>query len=255
MSKAAGHTHSSSARICWIWLTGLGDQLLAAGPQVPQPTPGLVDRLRDVAAQLRGQPGDQHRVLVVGLVERQVLAAPRPRRLHRLHTHERHPTLRRQLANNPPPVPGRLARHRHPGPTLRRGPVGGPVQRPPQVPRAAGECPPRQHLRVVVGDDDHLLLVGQVDPHDRVLDRDELAQPRQSSVAVAVASRHAASVAHERPPPAMGHQALQAHQEDVPTPRTDTQNVFLCRHPSTGSASLGSSATSRGSRRATSDRT
>ena len=27
----------------------------------------------------------------------------------------------------------------------------------------------------------------------------------------------------------MGHQARQAHQEDVPTPRIDTQNVFLCR--------------------------
>ena len=27
----------------------------------------------------------------------------------------------------------------------------------------------------------------------------------------------------------LGHQARQAHQEDVPTPRTDTQNVFLCR--------------------------
>jgi hypothetical protein len=26
----------------------------------------------------------------------------------------------------------------------------------------------------------------------------------------------------------LGHQARQAHQEDVPTPRTDTQNVFLC---------------------------
>ena len=27
----------------------------------------------------------------------------------------------------------------------------------------------------------------------------------------------------------MGHQARQAHQEDVPTPRIDTQNVLLCR--------------------------
>ena len=36
---------------------------------MPQPAPGLLDRLGHVAAQLRGQPGDQHRVLVVGLVE------------------------------------------------------------------------------------------------------------------------------------------------------------------------------------------
>jgi Flp pilus assembly CpaF family ATPase len=27
----------------------------------------------------------------------------------------------------------------------------------------------------------------------------------------------------------MGHQARQAHQEDVPTPLNDTQNVYLCR--------------------------
>jgi hypothetical protein len=27
----------------------------------------------------------------------------------------------------------------------------------------------------------------------------------------------------------LGHQARQAHQEDVLTSRTDTQNVFLCR--------------------------
>jgi hypothetical protein len=40
-------------------LTGdLADQLLAAGAEVPQPGPGLVDRLRDIAAQLCGQPAD-----------------------------------------------------------------------------------------------------------------------------------------------------------------------------------------------------
>ena len=43
----------------------LGEQLLAVGTQVPQPGPGLIDRLRDVAAQLRGQPGDQHHVLLI----------------------------------------------------------------------------------------------------------------------------------------------------------------------------------------------
>src|SRR3954447_25041958 len=45
----------------------------AAGTQVSQPAPGLVDGLGDVAAQLSrqpdGEPGDQDRVLVVGLVE------------------------------------------------------------------------------------------------------------------------------------------------------------------------------------------
>jgi len=29
----------------------------------------------------------------------------------------------------------------------------------------------------------------------------------------------------------LGHQAREAHQEDIPTSRTDTQNVFLCRPP------------------------
>src|SRR4029450_770496 len=52
-----------------------------------------------------------------------------------------------------------------------------------------------------------------------------------SSVAVAITPGHAATVTHERPPPAMGHQARQGHQGDVPTPCIDTQNVFLCRGP------------------------
>jgi hypothetical protein len=30
---------------------------------------------------------------------------------------------------------------------------------------------------------------------------------------------------------AMGHQARQAHQEDVPTSCIDTQNIYLCRVP------------------------
>ena len=113
----------------------LGDQLFAAGAQVPQPAPGLVDRLRDVAAQLRGQPGDQHRVLLVGLVEGQVLAAPRPRGQHRLHTHERHPPVGGQLPEHPPAVPGRLTRHRHPGEALRCGPLARPSPTPTPDPR------------------------------------------------------------------------------------------------------------------------
>ena len=56
------------------------EQLLAAGTEVPQPAPGLIDRFGQVAAQLRGQPGDQDRVLVVGLVAGQVLGPAGPRR-------------------------------------------------------------------------------------------------------------------------------------------------------------------------------
>jgi hypothetical protein len=72
VSGAAGHTHSSRSRICCTW--ELASTIsFPASTGMPQPAPGLVDRLGHVAAQLRGQPGNQHRVLVVGLVERQVL--------------------------------------------------------------------------------------------------------------------------------------------------------------------------------------
>ena len=54
------------------------EELLATHPQVTQPAPGLVDRFGQVAAQLRGQPGDQHGVLVVGLVRGQVLTLAGP---------------------------------------------------------------------------------------------------------------------------------------------------------------------------------
>lgn len=47
------------------------------------------------------------------------------------------------------------------------------------------------------------------------------------------------TVAHERPPPAWDTKP-EAHQGDVPTPRTDTQNVFLCR--ATGMAASSRSA-------------
>jgi len=50
------------------------EELLAAHTEMTQPAPGLIDRFGQVAAQLRGQSGDQHRVLVVGLVGGQVLA-------------------------------------------------------------------------------------------------------------------------------------------------------------------------------------
>jgi hypothetical protein len=67
-----------------------------------------------------------------------------------------------------------------------------------------------QHLRVVVAHHDHLLGVGQIDPDDRVGHRHQLAQPGQPRIAVAVTPGHPTTVGHERPPPAMGHQALSA---------------------------------------------
>jgi transposase len=83
----------------------------------------------------------------------------------------------------------------------------------------------------VVGDHDHLLLIRQIDTDDRVPGRNQDPQPGEPRVAVAITPGHTATVTHERPPPAMGHQARQAHQEDVPTSCIDTQNVFLCRRP------------------------
>src|SRR5205823_8664626 len=52
--------------------------------------------------------------------------------------------------------------------------------------------------------------------------------PLQPGIAVAITSGHATTVTHERPPAAWDTKP-EAHQGDVPTSRTDTQNVFLCR--------------------------
>jgi hypothetical protein len=102
-----------------------------------------------------------------------------------------------------------------------------PVQGSAQIPGPAAERLTCQHLRVVIGHHDHLLLIGQVDPDDRVRRRHQLAKPSQSRVAVAVTPGDATTVAHEGPPPAMGHQARSA-SGGRPTPGHDTQNVFLC---------------------------
>jgi len=90
-----------------------GRQLAAAAPQVAQPRPDRAGPLRLITAQLARQPRDQHRVLRVRLVPGQVLALPRPVDQQRLHAHQRQPPPGRQLIQDPPPVPGRLARHRH----------------------------------------------------------------------------------------------------------------------------------------------
>jgi hypothetical protein len=61
--------------------------------------------------------------------------------------------------------------------------------------------------------------------------RHQHAQPAQPRVAVTVTLGHATTVTHERPPAAQDTKP-EAHQGDVPTSRTDTQNVFLCRRQS-----------------------
>ena len=127
-------------------------------------------------------------------------------------------------------MPGRLAGHRHAGEAVPSRPGRRPVQASAQIPGPAPERPTCQHLRVVIAHHDHLLLTGQIDPDDRVAHRHQPAQPNQPRVAVAVTPGHPTTVAHERPPPAMGHQARSAsggrsyarprHAERLPMPRS-----------------------------------
>ena len=72
---------------------------------------------------------------------------------------------------------------------------------------------------VVVTDHDYLLLIGQVDPDDRVAHRHRSTQLAQPCVPVPVATRdstparYGVSVVHERPPSVgLGHQARIPHQ-------------------------------------------
>jgi len=149
-------------------------QLLATRPEMTQPAPRLIDRFRDIAAQFGREPRDQHRVLLIGLVERQILSAPRVGAQRRLNTHERHTPISGQLTQHPPPVTGGFAGDRHAGevlPRVSRGLAGGPVQRGTEIPRPTPERLAGDHLRVVIAHDNHLFLVRQIDPDDRVRDR------------------------------------------------------------------------------------
>ncbi len=171
---------------------------------MPQSSPILIGWLGQVAAQLRGEPGDQHRILVIGLVERQVFGPPRPGAHQRLHAHKRHAALGGQLSHHPPPVTGRLHHDRHPGEPRRCGTRGSPVQRHPQFPGPPPERPPRQHPRLMIGDHDHLLTVSQIDAGDCIAQRHRFTQPGQPGVAVAITPGNTATVRHGRPPPARG---------------------------------------------------
>jgi hypothetical protein len=53
--------------------------------------------------------------------------------------------------------------------------LGCPVQRQRQILRPTAERPPRQNLRIMVGDHHHLLGVSQIDPDDRVARRHQHA--------------------------------------------------------------------------------
>ena len=145
-------------------------------------------------------------------------------------------------------MPGRLAGHRHAGEALPGRPGSRPAQRGAQIPGPAPEGPTRQHLRVVIADHDHLLGVGQVNPDDRVPTG---TSPRsRASLALRLRSPR------DTPLPLPTNVLLlrwdtkpAAHQEDVPTPDHDTQNVFLCRGPApppTGATTFATTSSEHG---------
>ena len=111
-----------------------GRQLAAARPQVTQPRLHRIGPLRLITAQLTGQPRDQHRVLRVRLVPVRSSLSRARQAQQRPHAHQGQPPRGGELIQDPPPVPGRLARHRHRGKTRCRRPGHGPVQYLAQLP-------------------------------------------------------------------------------------------------------------------------
>ena len=120
MSADSTHTHSA-------------DERLSCGPPMPAP-PGAV------------RPGDQHRVLVIGLVGGQVLALAGRRLQHRLHAHERRASLGSQLAQHPSPMPSVFTSHRDPGIAGPGAALRSPVQRGTEIPGLAPQRAPCQDL-------------------------------------------------------------------------------------------------------------
>ena len=118
VSIAAGHTHSSRSRICWICATlaviscSRRAPRWRSRPQSPRPVRGR----SSAAARSAGRSGP--RPCRRSCRRSDPRYVPGPGGLHRLHTHERHRPVRGELAQHPPPVPGRLTRDRHPGEAL-----------------------------------------------------------------------------------------------------------------------------------------
>jgi hypothetical protein len=175
---------------------------------VTQPRPGRTGLLGQVAVQLGHQAGDQHGVPVIALAPGIVLALPGPRGHQRLHTHHRHAPLRGQLADHHPPVPSRLARHRDPRKARRARLAQRPFQQFTQLPRRAAGPPPRDHPRIMIGQDSRLPRLGKIDAQDRMITRNHRPQRRQPGVTVAVTPRQAiVTLIHGRPPRVLGYQA------------------------------------------------
>lgn len=75
----------------------------------------------------------------------------------------------RPSAEHPPRVPGRFARHRHRHRTQRHAPARRPNPAATRAPTPATSRAVAPQPGVVVGNGSDLLVIGQVDTHDRVL--------------------------------------------------------------------------------------
>ena len=229
VSNAAGQTQSSRSRICWSWLPISVSSCSRRAPRCRSRAQVSSTGSGHVAAQLGGQPGDEHRVLLIGLVVRQVLGPPRPRGHHRLHADERHRPVGGELPEHPPPVPGRLAGHRHAGEARARppGPPPSPARRRDPRPGTGTSYAPAPSSR---------------DRTRRPSASHRPGRSRRSRSLTGTSPRSRASLAlrlrspRDTPLPLPTNVLLlrwdtkpAAHQEDVPTPGIDTQNVFLCR--------------------------
>ena len=113
-ANAAGHTHSSRSRTCWTLAVASTGQPLPAGPECRSRAHVSIDPFGHVAVAGarpagRSAPRPSRRSCPWSGPP-----ASRARRIsQRLHADQRQPRSVGQLVQHPPPVPGRLTRHRH----------------------------------------------------------------------------------------------------------------------------------------------
>jgi hypothetical protein len=169
-----------------------------------------------------GRSRDQHRVLVVDFIPDVVFGLPRTAHQQRLHTHQRHILLGRKLIQYALAMPRRLTPHGHIGETTPAGFLAGPLQHRAQLPGLRSHSLAGQHPRIMIGEHQRLLLIGQVDSHDRVIDPNRTAQPGQPGIAVLATTREPATQNHDVLFDALGR-TRQRHQDDVLSTFIDTQ--------------------------------
>jgi hypothetical protein len=154
---------------------------------MPEPGVGRIGAFGDVAAQLRCQVRDQGRVTLIGTVTGQVLTFAFAVDQQRLDTHQIEPEPVTLLSDHPPPMTGRLARDHRIVEPRSTGLLARPRQRRLELPSAGVLQPAAAKHRTVVVDDHQLLdLIGQIDPADRPVTRDDLAQPPAAVVAAGI---------------------------------------------------------------------